>query len=367
MKDQNGILLESGTNEVEILEFQLDGQGFGLNVLKVQAIEQFDQEKVTEIQLAHRSVIGTYSYRDGVITLVDLAEELEMQAADDADGDTLEDIDATAVETVLEAMPGDPDAPEAELLQADAAAPADPELEALDTRIVLVLEFNERTTGFLVDGVNRIHRVSWSAISSISPYLAATQSKFTGSLAIEQREVLLVDMERILADIIPVTGEAYHLDDDQREAGAGTDRAEVPVFLAEDSPTIRGVLEGLLKRGGYEQVHAFDNGLSCYDALQRTVEQVNAEGTPLSASVGVVISDIEMPQMDGMTLCRRVKTDLGLKQLPVILFSSLINEQIAAKCESVGADGYISKPRFAELMELVDRNCLVRSAAGEGA
>ena len=377
MKDQNGILLESGTNEVEILEFQLDGQGFGLNVLKVQAIEQFDQEKVTEIQLAHPSVIGTYSYRDGVITLVDLAEELEMQTLDGADvemqtldgadaGDTLDSDDAAAVDAVLEAMPEDADIPGAEMLQADGEAPTDPEAEDVDTRIVLVLEFNERTTGFLVDGVNRIHRVSWSAISPISPYLAATQSKFTGSLAIEQREVLLVDMERILADIIPVTGAAYCIEDEQRETGAATNRAEVPIYLAEDSPTIRGVLEGLLKRGGYEQVHAFDNGLSCFEALQRTVEQVNAEGTPLGASVGVVISDIEMPRMDGMTLCRRVKTDLGLKQLPVILFSSLINEQIAAKCESVGADGYISKPRFAELMELVDTNCLARSAAEEG-
>ena len=67
MNENGGILLESGTNEVEVLEFTLDGQGFGVNVLKVQAIEQFNPTNVTEIQLAHPAVIGTYHYREAVL------------------------------------------------------------------------------------------------------------------------------------------------------------------------------------------------------------------------------------------------------------------------------------------------------------
>jgi len=351
MKDHDGILLESGTNEVEVLEFVLAGQGFGVNVLKVQAIEQFDPEKVTEIQLAHDSVIGTYNYRAGVITLVDLGRELAIGT-----GDLLPAADAAAIDAVVDAMPDDLTAdPDATVDLEAAAGPAD---EDIETRIVLVLEFNEQTTGFVVSGVNRIHRVSWNAINPLSPYLASTQTKFTGSLNIEKREVLMVDMERILADILPATGDAYCVDRAQAGTREATSRADIPVMLAEDSPTIRSIVTSLLNRGGYETVHAFDNGQACFEALQGFIRQAEQEGRPLTELVGAIVSDIEMPLMDGMTLCRRVKVDLGLKDMPVILFSSLINDQIALKCQSVGADGYISKPKFADLMDLVDKHCL---------
>lgn len=350
MKDQDGILLESGTNEVEVLEFEMDKQGFGVNVLKVQAIEQFDAAKVTEIQLAHRSVIGTYNYRDGVITLVDLGKEMALH-----DLDALTPADSAAVDAVVEAMPVEEDAPTVEALTETSNCIGSDEIE---TRIVLVLEFNETTTGFLVGGVNRIHRVSWNMISPISPYLAASQSRFTGSLNIENREVLMVDMERILADIIPATGDAYCLEAAANAARGFQSRADVPVYLAEDSPTIRSIVSSLLDRGGYKDVHGFDNGLSCYQALQKAVADATAAGENPDDAVGIVVSDIEMPQMDGMTMCRRVKNDLGLNNVPVVLFSSLINEQIARKCDSVGADGYVSKPRFGDLLDIVDRFAL---------
>jgi len=355
MKDQDGILLESGTNEVEVLEFEMDGQGFGVNVLKVQAIEQFDVSKVTEIQLAHSSVIGTYNYRDGVITLVDLGTEMALHDLGALDLD-----DAAAVNAVVQAMPADDVGPAVEALS-DKAEGQDG--TGIETRIVLVLEFNETTTGFLVGGVNRIHRVSWNVISPISPYLAASQSRFTGSLNIDGREVLMVDMERILADIIPATGDAYCLEAADQEGREVRSRADVPVFLAEDSPTIRSIVTSLLNRGGYKDVHGFDNGLSCYQALQKSLEKAKAEGRPISSAAGILVSDIEMPQMDGMTLCRRVKTDLGLSDLPVVLFSSLINDQIARKCESVGADSYVSKPRFGDLLDIVDRYSLPSEVA----
>ena len=346
MSKSDGILLESGTNEVEILEFQLDGQGFGVNVLKVQAIEQFDQSKVTEIQLAHPAVIGTYQYRDGVVSLVSLGQELEIHAGDI---DVLSRPESEAVDTVLAAM-AEPETKIATEQTAATAATAD----AVETRIVLVLEFNEVTTGFLVDGVNRIHRVSWNAISPLSPFLAAVNSKFTGSLAIEDREVLVMDMERILADILPAASGAYYVEK-HHDTTNDERRAQIPVYLAEDSVTIRALITKELQHGGYVQVHAFDNGQACYDAVHRAVTDARAENRPVHEVLGIVVSDIEMPLMDGMTLCKKVKTDLGLTSTPVVLFSSLINEQIRHKCDSVGADSCISKPRFNELVEMVDR------------
>jgi len=349
MTDRDGILLESGTNEVEMLEFTLDGQGFGVNVLKVQAIEQFDPEKVTEIQLAHPAVIGTYNYRSGVITLVDLGKELAIHHRQAA---ILPPSEAQAVATVLAALP----AGSADRRPRDDEAPAQ-SADAIETRIVLVLEFNELTTGFLVDGVNRIHRVSWDAISSLSPFLASVATKFTGSLNIGGREILIVDMERIVAEILPRAARAFAVTEpdaaDLRER-----RAAVPVFIAEDSVTIREVVASELRRGGYGQLRLFDNGETCYAAIREIAARAGREGRSVRELRGAVSSDIEMPQLDGMTLCRRTKTEPETRELPVILFSSLINEQIARKCESVRADAYISKPRFSELISMIDRHAL---------
>jgi two-component system chemotaxis response regulator CheV len=359
MEKRDGILLESGTNEVEVLEFELDGQGFGVNVLKVQAIEQFAIDRVTEVQLAHEAVIGGYLYRDGVVTLVDLGRALGVT---DADASVLDPADAQAVEEAVAAAGPVADAIPASA-QDDGATGALAAAEAVDTRIVLILEFNERTTGFLVSGVNRIHRISWDAISALSPFLAQVESKFTGSLNIDGREVLVVDMERILGEILPSAGAEFLIEGAEAGVDGPRDRASVPVVLAEDSVTIRSLLATELERGGYTDVETHDNGESCYLALRERVERARAEGRSPDEAVGVLVSDIEMPRMDGMTLCRKAKQELGLTDVPVVLFSSLINEQIARKCESVGADAYISKPRFNELLAVVDQHVFATGEA----
>jgi len=356
MNDREGILLESGTNEVEMLEFQLDGQGFGVNVLKVQAIEQYDPSKVTNIQLAHEAVIGTYLFRDGVITLVDLNKDLAMM---EDNGSSLAAEQVAAVQAVMDATPEDLgmrpdlDAENDEEVLEESSTGMD-----IETRIVLVLEFNEVITGFLVGGVQRIHRVSWDAISPLSPYLSSLSSKFTGSLNIENREILVVDMERIVSEILPGANKEFQVEELNDEQLAAR-RGAIPVLLAEDSGTIRAVVTKELHRGGYAQVESFDNGASCYEAIERIVEKARAEGRSPRDYIGAIITDIEMPSMDGMTLCRRTKKDLGLKDIPVILFSSLINEQTGRKCESVGADGFLSKPRFNELVSMLDKHTLV--------
>lgn len=352
MQGKEGILLESGTNEVEVLEFELAGQGFGVNVLKVQAIEQFVPDKVTEIQLAHPAVIGGYRYRNHVITLINLGKELRTHPAGE---DVLAETDRAAIETVLAATPPMDDA-----MPDDAGhAPRDEDAAAAggSQRIVLVLEFNEQTTGFLVDGVNRIHRISWNAISPLSPYLAAVQSKFTGSLNIDQREVLVVDMERILSDILPRACREHHIQSVQNTELAQR-RAGIPLILAEDSVTIRSLLTAELGRAGYTQVTTHDNGATCLAAVQEICAQARAAGRDPGDEIGAVVSDIEMPQLDGMTLCKKLKQEPGLGSTPVILFSSLINEQIARKCEAVGADAYLSKPRFDELVAVIDQHVM---------
>jgi two-component system chemotaxis response regulator CheV len=324
---KEGILLESGTNEVEILEFVLNGQGFGVNVAKVQAIEQFDRGKVTKMPQARSSMAGVLLFRNRTLPLIDLSSELGVtrHASDYDDSNTL-----TA---------------------------ADDE----EKQIVLVLEFNNITSAVLVDGVNRIHRVSWKEISPLSSTLARTSAVFTGSVNIEKREILIVDMEKIIGEIFPESAlqDIAAIPQDDRRAAS---RGEARIYMAEDSAAIRTMVLQVLSKAGYTNVTAFDNGQACWDAIQQLKQRAQDEGHELGDYLHLVISDIEMPKMDGLTLCRSIKTG-DLAGLKVILFSSLINEQMAAKCRSVGADNYVSKPNSPQLIQTIDELCLVGAAA----
>ncbi len=305
------ILTESGTNEVEVLEFDIDGQPFGVNVAKVSAIVQVDPATVTKVPNAHPGMVGMMIYRDHSIPLVDLAIMLDRP----------------------------------------------PPAEQPETLLVVASEFNGMQLGFRVDGVNRIHRVSWSDFVPINSILAQGSASITGSVNIEKKDVLIVDMESITSRIFP----------EQSMEGAGdlfageeraTARGDVRIVLAEDSSVIRGTMLKVLKEAGYDSIESFDNGESAWQYLREVVSGESDRG------VDLLIGDIEMPRMDGLTLCKRFKTELGMQSTPVIMFSSLINEQMAAKCDSVGADAHINKPQIQELVSLIDRFCLMEEPVG---
>lgn len=335
---KNGILLESGTNEVEILEFVVGGQPFGVNVLKIQAIEQYDPARITQIQLSHPSVVGTLLFRENCITLIDLSAEMEDEIISNEP-----DVDE-AINSVI--------SPE---MIASAAKPGEEnhgQSDPTGNKLTLVMEFNNMKTAFLVDGVNRIHRVSWESIKPLSPFLASTESKFTGSMQIEKREILIVDMEKVVTEILPKGQEIFGVE--EATGPISEQRAKAPIFLAEDSAIIRDKVRSELAKANYTNLRTFPNGLECFKAFTAIKEQAQVDGVPVSSVVGGLISDIEMPQMDGLALCKNIKESLAIKDVPIIMFSSLINEQVARKCEDVGSDAYITKPQFRELVELLD-------------
>ncbi len=345
-----GILLESGTNEVEILEFTLGGQSFGVNVLKIQAIEQFEPDRVTQIQLSHPSVVGTLLFRESCITLVNLGDVLDI-SMEEAEEEKPQDEVAAIIEHI------DPvNEPENANEDNDGfpIADADP---TEGSRLVLVMEFNDLKTAFMVHGVNRIHRVSWESISPLSSYLSDTDTKFTGSMNMEGREILIVDMEKIVTDILPHCQDKFSVVTDT-DAPHFEDRTNLTVFLAEDSTIIRQRVVNELARGNYVDTKAFPNGKECYDAIVALQQQAQAEDRPLTDYLNAVISDIEMPAMDGLALCKHIKGTLNIKDVPVIMFSSLINDQIARKCQDVEANDYISKPQFNQLVPLLDKYCM---------
>ncbi len=350
-----GILLESGTNEVEILEFSLGGQSFGVNVLKIQAIEQFEPDRVTQIHLSHPSVVGTLLFRESCITLVDLGQELGTAFTSETNTPPQDDL-----YSIIEQVSPSDDIETGIDSEASDGFPENPIAVKDDQEsgnLVLVMEFNDLKTAFTVDGVNRIHRVSWESISPLSPFLSDTATKFTGSMNIEGREILIVDMERVVTDILPGGQNLFPVEIDNSHPNFDK-RKDLTIFLAEDSTVIKKRVIQELAHGNYVKTQAFPNGKECYDAIVSLQKQAQAEGKPITDYLRGVISDIEMPAMDGLALCRNIKDVLNIKDVPVIMFSSLINEQIARKCEDVGANDYISKPQFSQLVNLLDKHCI---------
>ncbi len=299
-------LLDSGTNEFEIIEFLISGQSFGINVSKVKQIVQFSPELLTSVPSANPNVMGIFLFRKAGITLVDLHKALSI-----------------------------------------------PQEGQAESPLVLVTEFNGATTGFLIDGVNRIHKASWSLIQPINTFLENFVSSFTGSLNIESREILMIDLEHVIAEINPENNLVARLDKIvPAKPRSGVAPSEIKIALAEDSSFIRkGMVDGL-EKAGFNVVAAFDNGLSAFEHMKGLQEKANAGGAPLKELLSLFITDIEMPKMNGITLCKSLR-EIGVKELPVVVFSSIINKQMTEKCEQAGVNAFISKPRMEDLNQTV--------------
>ena len=300
---KNEILLETGTNEMELLTVDVDGQLFGINVAKVQAIQQFDRQLLTGLPTAPPGVMGMYLYRETTIPLIDLAAILGK---------------------------GQP--------------------EGLDREIVVITEFNNFVSSFKAHGVRNISRLSWEEFVPLSSMLGSN-AYVTGTVNLEQTEIMVLDLEHILAMLFPDMI-IEPLSEDSLQKKEGFKREDLQIVFAEDSSTIRKGVVSVLHKAGFQNVTEFENGLEAHEYLTQT------QGSDQKADGSVVlITDIEMPRMDGLTLCKKIKQSDPLEQLPVIIFSSLINEQMIDKCKGVGADHYVTKPEVNKLMHYLDELC----------
>ncbi|MBT3353628.1 MAG: chemotaxis protein CheV [Candidatus Scalindua sp.] len=308
------ILLESGNNELELLTFVLGNQPFGLNVLKIQSIQQYDASTLTKIPRAHHAMLGMILYREKTIPLIDLAAALEMGI----------------------------------------------EHETNENQIVIITEFNNVVNGFLVSDVNRIYRQNWENFIPLDRTLGRAGKSITGTIRIDDADIMVVDLEYILSVISPNLA-IGDINDETANLSSRISREEVNVFFAEDSKTIRSNVIRILDKAGYKNVRSFEDGQQAYDALVAIREQIDTNGSDAAQLPHVLISDIEMPQLDGLSLCKKIKTDIQLDKIIVIMFSSLINAQMLFKCKSVGADDSITKPEMNKLVSLLDERCLGNS------
>ena len=309
---QSNILLESGTNEVEILELFIEEEEYkgyyGVNVAKVLEIIPMPSKIMRPPHLKGSFAFGMFNHRDKIIALFDLGSWLGR--------------------TRVEHTPPK----------------------------VLITEFNNVVNAFLVSGVTRIHRVTWGDIKPLDGYMDGLSDTITSVIELEDKLVFLLDLEKAMADLNPdLAIQATSLASLQSSTFIDV---PIKVLHADDSGVIRTTVRKQLEEQKVFSVKSATNGDDAWEYMVGVKNRSHEAGTKLTDELDIVLTDIEMPGMDGYHLCKRIKEDPELKAIPVVLFSSLITEKLAHKGEAVGADGQFAKPDMQLMLfmkELVEK------------
>ena len=301
---ENQILLESGTNEIEIMEFTIDGNLYGINVAKVREI--LISAPVKHMPHAHPAVEGIFKPRDAVITVVDLPKYLNGES----DNKGVKDL-------------------------------------------FIITNFNKMYIAFRVHSVVRISRISWTDIQKPDKTVSGgAEGVATGIAQCGGDLVTILDFERIVAEIAPETS----IQIEEIDSLGPRSRNDQPIWVAEDSILLSKMIETSLRKAGYVNLRMFSNGRELWEALN---------GIPASRDlhedVALIITDIEMPQMDGHRLTKLVKDNHRFNCIPLIIFSSLISEEMRIKGRQLGADEQLTKPEIGHLVDVMD-HLLVKAA-----
>jgi two-component system chemotaxis response regulator CheV len=296
---QDSILLTSGTNEVEIVEFSINDTIMGINVIKVKEI--INPLVPVKIPNAHPCLEGIIQLRQEIIPVVDLGKFLGFKPS------------------------------------------ANPKQDKF-----IVSEFNQAKYAFHVHTVSRIHRISWGQIEKPADITQTDQSNLIGIIKLDSKMILLLDFEKIMVDIAPsLANQSAAV-----KAMGNRSISSKNIMIAEDSPMLRKLLQEYLPQIGYPNLSFYSDGEQALNSLLKIAEE---HGNDFSKVVNILITDIEMPKMDGHYLTKTIKNHPILKDLPVVIFSSLITDDLRHKGVSVGADEQVSKPEYEQLSHIIDR------------
>lgn len=291
---ENNILLESGTNELEIVEFSIGDIQFGINVIKVREI--IVPQPINKLPLSHPNLEGVTMVRGEVIPVINLADVLKLNQTD---------------------QPGEKEGK------------------------FIICEFNKMMVIFRVHDVSLIRRISWQDIEKPTDLYRIENNQLIGIVKLETHIILLPDFEKVITDISPESG----LNPDKIEPLGEREQHDTNIIIAEDSLFIQGMLQDILEKSGYSQLTFFSNGKQALEYLEEAD----------LGQVDLVITDIEMPQMDGHHFTKRIKDSEKLKHIPVVIFSSLITDDLRHKGNQVGADAQVSKPEADQLVGVIDQ------------
>lgn len=294
---ETNILLESGTNELELLEFFVGNEDYGINIAKVSEILTY--REVTPMPSTPDEVEGVFMPRDKLITVVDLHKVLDIPHPVGNNG------------------------------------------------LLIVCEFNQLDIAFHVSTVKGIQRISWSNIEK-PPTVANNSQKgvATGIAKVDGKIIIILDFEKIIADLNCSAG----LDSSGIEKLEKSKEVDynAKIVIAEDSPLLNQLVVNAFTKAGFHNILSFSNGQEAWNYISSY-----ADSDDVTSHISLLVSDIEMPQMDGHRLTKLIKDHRNLNKIPVFLFSSLIDDQMKLKGKSVGADEQFSKPQIGGLIQAV--------------
>jgi len=300
MDENRTMHLETGTNELELVEFMIGDNAFGINVAKVTEIMPY--ARITKVPNPHPCVKGIFKPRDQVMAVIDLPKYLNLPSSKDETKD-----------------------------------------------LFIISNFNKLHVAFQVQSVVGIHRITWADIEKPDETIYGGQEGLaTGVVKINNRLVIILDFEKITTDIAPDTGIKIA----EIESLGKRERSEKPILIVEDSELLERLISDSLTKSGYVNVTICSDGQVAWDKLRGYKGE---KPKNILDKVACIITDLEMPQMDGHRLTKLVKEDEVLKDIPVIIFSSLINEDMRKKGEMLGANDQISKPEIGKLVMLIDK------------
>ncbi|XAW90529.1 chemotaxis protein [Vibrio sp. CDRSL-10 TSBA] len=314
----SNILLESGTNELEIIEFHLEKQlangetktcYYGINVAKVREVIRVPE--TTDYPNAQPHMIGVFSSRDILTPLVDLAGWLGV-----------------------------------------------PTGSVNSNKYVIVTDFNRMTNGFLIDSISRIHRISWNDVESPSQFLeSGEQDCVVAVVRKEGKLIMILDFEKIIADINPeLSMEKYDVTVDRSvnlNQTMVSKRNAKTVMVVDDSAFIRSLIQDTLSTAGYNVIASKDGG-EAHEKLMDVERIAKEENLAVSELIDAIVSDVEMPRMDGMHLLKRLRDTEAYRNTPIVMFSSLMSDDNRTKALALGANDTITKPQIGKLVSLMD-------------
>ena len=294
--------LSDETSVLELMEFTMAGSSFGINVSKVTEIMR--SCPITPMIKSHPCIEGVYKPRGKIITVINLPRYMQL-----------------------------------------------PENEDTGKDMFMLTNFENVNAAFHVHTVEAMHRIKWSNVEKPSAIIyGGDDGVITGTTKIGDKMITIIDFEKVLYDINPETG----LQLSEVSMMGNRERSEKPIVIVEDSVFLKKMILQALEMAGYTNVTSFDNGQDAWEYLDKVKKECMADRVPIERQVTIIITDIEMPRMDGHHLTKLVKSDDVLKKIPVLVFSSLIDEVQKTQGESIGVNAHLSKPQIGSLISTID-------------
>ncbi len=288
-------------NDVELIEFYLGGGSYGVNISKVIRVIALSECIITPIADSPPCIAGITHVDDEPIPVIDLCKALSIENTQNN-----------------------------------------------DRRMLLILAFNRQVSAYLIDGVNKIHKTSWKSYKPLTRGVSNQHGYINGSVKIDEKVIFFLDIEQMLYELNPEATAKFDDELSVLSASQLANQQSCKLLLVEDSAVIRNrTLKGL-KKTGFTNIEAFTNGREAHDYILSIAEKETGFNH-------IVVTDVEMPEMDGLTLCNLVKQKYGKDAFQFIVYSSLINDQMKRKCTAARADDIVSKPDMIALVKAIEK------------